>query len=75
MQPETLGHFVQAGQAAQLAVDRAIARADLLANLRRCHVEIKRLKHKHLTELTDAEIRRGFAELALEDFDHEGRAP
>lgn len=68
-----LGTFVHAGQV-KLAVDRAIARADLVAEVRRRQRNLEELKRTHRTERTDAELRVGFAVLALDEFDHEGRA-
>jgi hypothetical protein len=81
MQPETLGHFLQAGQAAQLAVDRAIERAEL--------VRLVRDRGAHVRELAAVELKndawqRQYAEAItahsracaqLDEFDHTGRAP
>lgn len=66
-----LSRFVARGAAAQAAVDRAIARADLV---RKVHAA-RRTERCLRDELLDARIKLGFAELALQEFDDEGRAP
>jgi hypothetical protein len=63
--------FVHAGQLAQRAVDRAIARAELLRRLEAARRTVRALRD----ELLDAEIKLGFAQIALDELDHAGRAP
>ena len=74
MNVSNLIEFARRGQRAQAAVDHAIARADLVAEVRRRRVLVAELQRTHADELADAEMRLGAAYLALDEFDHEGRA-
>lgn len=66
-----LERFARRGLAAQAAVDRAIARADLVKKLHAA----RRTERALRDELLDASMRVGFAQLAVEEFDAQGRAP
>lgn len=57
--------FAKRGAAAQFAVDRAIARADLVLKL----AAARRTERALRDELFDAQMRVGFAAAALEEFD------
>lgn len=54
----------------QPGIDHAIERADLVLRLRAARTLERALR----AELLDAEIKVGFAALALEEFDEKGRA-
>lgn len=66
-----LERFARRGLTAQAAVDRAIERAELVRRVHAARRTIRALRD----ELLDAEIKAGFAELALVEFDQQSRSP
>ena len=77
-----LSRFVRRGMAAQSAVDSAIARADLVSLVRERQRHLQAIRLQRDDDVTDAQLRLGAAQAALEEFDHfeqfveaEGRAP
>ena len=66
-----LDRFVRNGMAAQSAVDRVIARAELVRKL----CAARRTERALRDELLNAEFKVGFAALALDEFDQQARAP
>lgn len=60
----------------QPGIDHAIARLDLLRQIRERRAGLARLHERHADELADAEMYLGMVELALVELErHEGRAP
>lgn len=70
----TVPEFLARSCADQAALDRAIARAELLAKVRRCQVAVSLLKRRQLDELNRAAIDIANATQELAEFDA-GRAP
>lgn len=66
-----LERFARRGLAAQAAVDRALARAELVRRL----CAARRTERALRDELLEAEFKVGFAALALNEFDQQARAP
>ena len=66
---ETFTRFFRRGQAAQVAVDAAIDRANLVLTLSTRRRALGELKRCHAHELTDAEMRVAFAQAALDEYD------
>lgn len=66
---ERIGRFIHAGAAAQSAVDRAIARAELVALIARRRRELEAMRLKRDDDVTDALLRLAMAETHLADFD------
>ena len=66
-----LGRFAARGVAAQSVADHAIARAELVRRL----CAARRTERALRDELLEAEMKVGYAALALSEFDDKGRAP